>query len=430
MYPHIFKNLCLSYYENQILSIGENAMKRFFCAVVILVLLTACSIKEENFENKSNLTSSQNAKITNETENRDKEEDLSKEEFIGLWIPIYEIAPKSYTTADEYENYILSVFKEIANFKINNIFVQVRGNCDSIYPSEYFSPNKDYCQNGQLKFDAFDIIVKTAHESGLKIHAWINPYRISSSDEYDINNRIFNYISADDISMGDSYTYIKPSSSDGRRLILNGVREILESYPVDGIHIDDYFFPTTNKSFDEYDYTVYYSQDGVLSLEDWRRENVNILVSSVYSLVKESNSECVFSISPGGDIDKNYNSGYADVKLWCRCEGFADMIIPQLYYGFENSSKPFEETLEKWKDICKDSHVKLAAGLAVYKANTEDKYAGAGKNEWVENSDIIKKQIVCVRDNDLDGFVFFSYNYIFGNSNLKNNEIINIKSVL
>ncbi len=427
---HIFKNLCLSYYENQILSIGENEMKRFFCAVIALMLLTACGIKEENYENKSNFTSSQNTEITDKTENTDKENNLSNEEFVGLWIPIYEIAPKSYTTADEYENYILSVFKEIADFKINNIFVQVRGNCDSIYPSKYFASNKGYCHNGQLKFDALDIIVKTAHKSGLKIHAWINPYRISSSEEYDINNPIFNYISTVDISTGESFTYIKPSSLDGRRLILNGVREIVENYQVDGIHIDDYFFPTTDESFDEYDYSVYRSQDGVLSLEDWRRENVNVLVSSIYSIVKESNSECVFSISPGGDIDKNYNSCYADIKLWCKCEGFADMIIPQLYYGFENSSMPFEKTLKNWKDICQDSHVKLVAGLAVYKANTEDKYAGAGKSEWQENSDIIKKQIECVRGNELDGFVFFSYNYIFSNSNLKNNEIINIKSVI
>lgn len=351
-------------------------------------------------------------------------------EFIGLWLPVYEIAPEKNSTEEKYVHKVSDMLEEIAEFGFTDIFVQVRANCDSIYPSEYFSPCSRFSVKEKLMFDALKIFADEAHRRKLKIHAWLNPYRVSSGGEWDKNNTAFEYISAEDITKEDNWVYIKPSSVSGRKLILDGVRELISNYSIDGIHIDDYFYPTTDEEFDETDYKSYVSEGGKLSLNEWRRENVNTLVSSMYALIKNQNSDFIFSISPCGDIDKNFNKLYADVEMWCRCPGFADMIIPQIYYGFENSAQPFEGCLGEWMKIKTDKNIKLVIGLAAYKAGQEDEYAGEGRYEWEKNDDILKRQVELIRGKSLDGFALFSYNYIFGNSYFKNNEIIALKEVI
>lgn len=391
-------------------------MKRIFCVILMLILMCGCTA-EKNISD-----------VTQEPEGN--EISVSDSEFKGVWLPIYEIAPEKNTSAERYADRVTVMLERIADFGFTDIFVQVRANCDSIYPSAYFSPAKQFSDESELVFDAIEIFVEGAHRHKLKIHAWLNPYRVSSNGNYDGSSIAFNYISRKDVSCGDSYSYIKPSSASGRRLILEGVRELLEKYELDGIHIDDYFYPTTDKGFDSNDYDRYISQGGLLSLDEWRRENVNILISSMYSLIKNHNDRLIFSISPCGDIDKNFSKLYADVEMWCRCPGFADIIIPQIYYGFENSSQPFEKCLSEWSELEKAEGVRLIPGLAAYKTGKEDKYAGKGKNEWKENDDILKRQIELIRNNSLDGFAVFSYNYIFGNSYFKNNEIISLNEMI
>ena len=97
----------------------------------------------------------------------------------------------------------------------------------------------------------------------------------------------------------------------------------------------------------------------------------------------------IFSISPSADIEKCKNVFFCDVEKWCREEGFVDLIIPQIYYGFENETMPFEEIVNEWLSVEKDENVKLYFGLAVYKCGATDENAGSGKNEWKENNDII-----------------------------------------
>ena len=172
--------------------------------------------------------------------------------------------------------------------------------------------------------------------------------------------------------------------------------------------MDDYFYPLTSSEFDKTEYDTYKKNEGKLRFSDWRRENVNSLVSSIYSLVHSYSENIVFSISPSGDINKNYSSYFADVKLWLEEEGYADMIIPQLYFGFENETMPFEKVALKWMKLNRDDSVKLVFGLALYKEGQADELAGKGKNEWVENSDIIQRQIDYLVNCGYKEFAFFS----------------------
>ena len=110
----------------------------------------------------------------------------------------------------------------------------------------------------------------------------------------------------------------------------------------------------------------YKAEGGELSLSNWRRENVNTLVQQVYRAVKETKSSAVFGISPQGNKENNYNKQLIDVAQWLANEGYVDYICPQVYFGFENESAPFQRTVEEWDRMVKSDSVKLYIGIAPY----------------------------------------------------------------
>lgn len=350
-------------------------------------------------------------------------------ENIGLWIAVYEGAPDE-KNEKAYREKISQMTEKISRFGFTDIFFQVRANCDAVYPSALFPACYMYADEGELCFDALEIMCEEAHERGLKIHAWINPYRICS----DIKRQPLNLpegINENEIYKNGDARYLNPCSEKTTSVILGGIREIIENYDVDGIHIDDYFYPTQDKKIDKKEYEAFKKSGGVCDISQYRRDNVSALISSAYSLIKSQNEKLVFSISPGADIDKDKNLLYADVERWCTESGYCDMIIPQIYFGFENENMPFESVFDRWKILTEKSGTMLLTGLAIYKSGKEDKYAGeSGKNEWKKNSDIISRQIEYIRKNGGDGFCLFSYSYVFGNRNFTNEEIKNLKNVL
>jgi uncharacterized lipoprotein YddW (UPF0748 family) len=119
------------------------------------------------------------------------------------------------------------------------------------------------------------------------------------------------------------------------------------------------------------------------------------------------------SISPCAKIDTNFEQLYANVVLWSQSEGYADYIIPQIYFGFKHSELPFKSIADEWNKITIGSNVKLVFGLAQYKVGAADEYAGAGKNEWIENNRIIEQQISYIEKlSGYFGYSLFSYGYL------------------
>jgi uncharacterized lipoprotein YddW (UPF0748 family) len=138
------------------------------------------------------------------------------------------------------------------------------------------------------------------------------------------------------------------------------------------------------------------------------------MVKNLYSSVKNANPNALFGISPQGSIENNYNQMFADVEKWCKNGGFTDYMAPQFYYGFENSSQPYIRCINSWQEMLVNSDVKLITGLAVYKIGKEDIWAGDGSGEWLENTEIIKRQIESARGlRNYGGVIFYSYNYLF-----------------
>ncbi len=338
-----------------------------------------------------------------------------------MWITYKEIGElcKKSKSAEELEHNINNVLTELQKYKVNNIFLHIRAFDDCFYKSQIFQVS-EYCknENGNLKFDILDYFIRLANECNISIYAWLNPYRIRNDNniekipENSFAGQILTENNKDErIIITDNSIYYNPAYPDVQNYVLCGIREILNNYDIDGIHIDDYFYPTTNTEIDKIIYKKYLEDGGELNLADFRRNAVNSLVSSIYSLAKSYDNDILVSISPSADIEKNYNSSYADIKLWAENKGYADILIPQIYFGFEHSTMPFNNLLNEWIAL-QNENTKIVIGLAVYKSNTKDIYAGAGEYEWIENNDVILRQIETIDDSEAYGWSYFSTSYL------------------
>lgn len=340
----------------------------------------------------------------------------------GIWISFYEL--NSMLSSEKgFKTEFFGVLDNCKKLKIQNLYIHIRAFGELLYKSEHF-PQLETVE--AYDYDVFGFILSESKKAGLKVHAWINPYRVSSSNE-DITkinplSPAFKWLSDIDKQNDKNVCfsggiYYNPSSDEVLKLILDSVRELLVNYDVDGVHFDDYFYPTTDSKFDEISYNEYKkSAQNPLSLGDWRRENINLLISSCYTVIKQKNKEVVFSISPAADIKKNRNNLYADVENWIK-NGYVDEIIPQLYFGFEypDSKFGFLNLLDEWKKLARqNTDVKLKIGLAFYKAEPT---LAADKKEWENKDDIIARQVaVCQSDNTVSGYVLFSYSTVFSES--------------
>ncbi len=362
----------------------------------------------------------------------------------SVWMSYYEL--EKYTsgcdTAKEFEKKIRSAFQNAKSTGMNTITVQVRPCADAFYKSDYY-PVSEYCfgvQGSELKYDPLMIMVEQARKLGLRIEAWVNPYRVSQNSDisklsdgnmakiwYMDNKKKSNVYINDKI-------YYNPASNDVKELIINGVKEIVQNYNVDAIHFDDYFYPTTNKKIDEKEYEEYTKKGGKLLLSQWRRDNVSDLIKKVYSAIKEINPSVEFGVSPQAKISADKNTLYADVERWVTQEGFLDYICPQVYFGFYNEAQPFISTVKSWCDLV--TSCKLYFGLALYKAGQEDRYASPDQpyaiNEFKNSSDVISRQISYLYQLEKPhGFYIFSYSYLTDKDNdYVVREVKNIKSVI
>ena len=355
---------------------------------MILFLLSSCAVKEDLSESEA------------------QQDDIIR----GVWIYYDELSMKNEKgdTAEAFRKKIEKIFFNCSRWGLNTVFVQVRPFADSFYPSEIF-PWSEYLTGEQGKavdYDPLQIMIECADEYGLSFHAWINPFRISYKSDIDTlcnNHPVHRLADSDAVYKSDNGIYFNPASLEAQKLILEGIREITENYDVDGIHIDDYFYPSTDERIDKAQYDLYVEGGGAHPLHEWRIESINAFVSGMYRAVKAVNPDIIVSISPAGNIDNNYQKHYADVKLWCSQKGFCDVIIPQIYFGFNHKTVPFKSCVQQWAELCDGNNVKLVCGIAAYKAVQP-------QNEEWENTDIVRQQTeYVVNSASYYGYCQFSY---------------------
>jgi len=361
-------------------------------------------------------------------------------ELRGVWVStVYNLDYPNKKTANA-DTLRAQADRIIANCKsmgMNAIFLQVRPSSDAFYKSEIFPWSKYLTGDQEIApsdgFDPLKYWVEKAHENGIELHAWINPFRVAMSDA-DYNSLTASHIAKTNTDWVVKHTngqyYLDPGISEVRQLIIKGAEEIIANYQVDGIHLDDYFYPAA--SFDDAETYAAYGKD-FSDIGDWRRNNINSLISSLKKLTEQADREIEFGVSVGGiwanaaDVEggsetggnQTYSAHFADSREWVR-QGWVDYICPQIYWNIGHSLADYKTLVNWWAQTVDGSGVKLYIGMADYQAGNDNP-----ESSWYGIEEI-KRQIELNRGiSEVTGEIHFRYKFLAENQELFNyyNEI-------
>ncbi|WP_419823049.1 family 10 glycosylhydrolase [Anoxybacterium hadale] len=370
-------------------------------------------------------------------------------EMRAMWISYLEYMEMPKNEAG-FKAAVDKMFDRSVELGMNAVIVHVRSHSDAMYPSAYYpwSIFASGTQGIDPGYDPLAYMVSAAHSRGLEFHAWLNPYRVTGYGTYWNQTAASNPVriwQSDGDPANDRWAllhkgeyYLNPSVPEARALVINGIKEIVENYDVDGIHFDDYFYPTVNDKDASlcFDKPEYDASGSSMSIADWRRNNVNLLVKDIYSAVKQINPKVEFGISPAGNVDnlRRNDSYFVDIDTWMSKSGYIDYIMPQLYWGFERKDSSgnvaayaYENNLNTWIKLAAKGDVKLFVGLNMANAgcNVSDNNQ---VSEWLRYNDIIARQVLAARaTGKVDGFAFFRYAMF--NSSVAKGEVENLVKV-
>lgn len=364
---------------------------------------------------------------------------VSSEQLRAMWISYLEFQSVNFSSKNAFVSEMTKMFADCADMGLNTVIVQVRPFGDALYNSSIYPTSHlvSGTQGTALSFDPLEEMVNIAHGMGLRIEAWVNPYRVKLHSKMPANLAVSN--PANDASLVFNVgggVYYNPCLEQVQNMVVDGIAEIVSNYDVDGIHLDDYFY---NENADmSYDADHYANSGSSLSQADWRRENVNTLVRKIYAKVKSIDGSVTFGISPQGNNDNNYNVQYSDVCLWMANEGYVDYVMPQLYWGFGYLTSSGRDTYQfvnlsdQWASYPRHSSVKLHIGLGAYRIGAGD--GGANdQSEWSSGYNLMKQINALNANSNISGFALYRYDNLFKNSeyaSFAQSEVAHIKDLL
>ncbi len=341
------------------------------------------------------------------------------DEWRGVWLSYLDLCQLLEGTSPTAAAAALdNAMDTCADAGLREIVFHVRSHSDAWYQSTLFPAADAAAPLLAAGFDPLDYAVDAAHKRGLRLHAWINPYRIGE----DADNAVLS--ATDSRFQHDGVWYYNPANREVQATILAGIREVLAGYAVDGIHFDDYFYPA-GLTDDAY---TFETVPAGMTATDYRRTHANTLVAATYGL-----THCypgrVFGISPAGDPVTGAAGG-ADVRTWLATPGYIDYLCPQIYFGFDHQTKAFDSLLATWAAMPRQNDVSLHIGLALYKAGlADDPYAGNGRGEWAAHSDILARQIAALRAAGADGFSLYRYAWLTSNDKTVQEELQRVQAL-
>lgn len=319
-------------------------------------------------------------------------DNLPKREFRGAWLHLIGQTQWMNKTPAQQREYICQQFDRLQEAGINAVVFQVRPCADAAYISK-LEPWSQWLTGKRGKapdpiWDPLEFAVNEAHKRGMELHAWLNPYRVTSSASEVLPadhpsrkhpERFFRY---------DGKVLFDPAYQENRDFICDVVKDIMERYDVDAIHIDDYFYPypVAGKSIPD---DASYAKFGKgMNRADWRRNNVNLLIEQLYTTIKETKPWVRFGISPfgiwrnkkedprGSDSNgfTNYDGLYADILLWAK-NGWVDYLSPQLYWELDKKVAPSRSLAKWWSDNAHGVDVYIGQDLRLT-MNTPDTKTG------------------------------------------------------
>ncbi len=355
------------------------------------------------------------------------EYDMEEEEVRGVFVSYIDYKPLLLNSDLEgKKEKIEEIINNVKSFNLNTIFLQVVSFGDVIYKSDIYPVSNNISKNGVLDLDILEYFIKISHENNIKVHVWLNPYRLRNKDEVSSMAKYYSWYDTNKIQDYKGYSYLNPADGEVLELIKSVLVELVSNYDVDGVMYDDYFYP--NKTIDLDNYEEYKINNDV-TIEDYRKDNIKRLIKETYKTVKDIKKDVLVGISPAGNIENNLNTEYLDIVDILKNEGYIDYVAPQIYYGFLNGSKPYIETSKVWNNLI-ENETSYYISLALYKSGVEDKYALTGKDEWIDNTDILKRQIVIGRNlSKYKGFIIFRYDYLFNKDKMTSNTKEEVKNL-
>ena len=311
-------------------------------------------------------------------------------ELRGVWVATVnnlDWPSRRDLTPEEQQAELVAIFDRAKALGLNAIFLQVRPMADAFYPSA-IEPWSEFL-GSVPPYDPLAFAIAEAHARGLELHAWFNPFRGHA-------------LAANAYQYG-KFVWMDPGDAEVQKQSLDVVADVVRRYPVDGVHMDDYFYPYPEKDLEFPDaptYERYRGAGGRMSRDDWRRDNINRFVRELYRSVKSIRPAVEVGISPFGIWRPHnpqqiegfdaYDKIYADSKLWLQ-RGWVDYLAPQLYWAIDKKEQSFPVLMRWWMEHDR-RRVGIVAGMSINRHPPEE----------------IARQIAIVRREKGEGFILFS----------------------
>lgn len=347
------------------------------------------------------------------------------QEMRGVWISSVSNldwpSKASYGQIEKQKQEYIQLLDEVEAMGINAVFVQVRPAADSLYPSKLV-PWSTYLTGAAGKdpgYDPLAFIIEETHRRGIQFHAWFNPFRASTGS--DASKLPANHVAnahKDWIVTFGGKMYINPGIPEARSHIIEAIMEVVNGYDIDGVHLDDYFYPTgeTTKSQFSDDATFkLYNPNKISNKGDWRRSNINSFVQELGEAIHQAKPDAAYGISPfgvwrnkssdltGSDTKAGitaYDSTYADVRAWIKHE-WIDYVVPQIYWSMSRQEVRYDILADWWANEVRGTKVKLYIGHAPYKLATPE-------IGWDSAGEIISQLEYNRSNSGISGSIFFS----------------------
>lgn len=352
-----------------------------------------------------------------------------KYEFRGVWIATVDNIdwPKKdqYNVDSEKVEYIRQLDMHKQN-GMNAVIVQVRPATDAFYPSPY-EPWSQWLTGTQGRppvpfYDPLQFTIDEAHKRGFEYHAWCNPYRANFNvGKASIAPAHITKLHPEWFLQYGNTLYFDPGNKEAQAWVLAVMKDIVERYDVDAVHMDDYFYPYRIAGKEFPDTASYRKYGNGMNIDDWRRSNVDSIIYNISTAIKQIKPWVKFGISPFGvwrNQDKdpegsathagqtNYDDLYADILLWLKMK-WIDYVAPQIYWEFSQPNAPFETILNWWNNHTYGRQ--LYIGLGIYRA---------GSSVAWRDSTLIPRELDSLRSKaNVQGAIYFSSTSFDNNPN-------------
>jgi len=345
----------------------------------------------------------------------------SAQELRGVWIStVYNLdwpSKASYGKSLQQMAEYRTLLDELQALGMNAVFVQVRPAADALYPS-LLVPWSKYVSGVQglaPDYDPLAFMIEETHKRKMEFHAWFNPFRASVDTKTEqLTSSHIAKQQPDWIVNAGGKLYINPGIPQARQHIIDTIMEVVRGYNIDGVHLDDYFYPSNTEFADDQTFKTY-NPGKTASKADWRRGNINAFVRDLGQAIHKEKSTIRFGISPFGvwrnqSVDPSgsdtkagvttYDSMYADVRTWIK-QGWIDYINPQLYWSLSFPAARYDKLVDWWVQEVTGTGVDLYIGHSPYKLGTKE----AG---WQSAQEIINQLEYNKRYPEVKGDIYFS----------------------